>query len=93
MGSVFSRELCDGLHSNVYLTQLELRLAGNQLEAFIHEYAARFASIPSLTALDLTGCGKEKSILSGRWLVLLELEFYFYQLRVLSFQSRLTCLV
>ena len=52
------RELCDGLHSNVHLTTLDLRLSGNQLEAFMRDYAARFATIPSLTALDLAGCGK-----------------------------------
>lgn len=56
------RELCDGLHSNVYLNNLDLRLSNNQLETFIHEYAGRFATIPSLTALDLTGCGKKDFI-------------------------------
>jgi hypothetical protein len=55
--SIF-RELCDGLHTNVHLNKLDLRLSGNQLEAFIHEYAARFATIPSLIALDVTSCGK-----------------------------------
>ncbi|CAF5119519.1 unnamed protein product, partial [Rotaria sp. Silwood1] len=30
--------------------------SGNQLETFIHEYAARLATIPSLTALDVSGC-------------------------------------
>ncbi len=45
---------------NVYLNKLDLRLSGNQLEAFIHEYAARLATIPSLTALDLAGCGKKR---------------------------------
>ncbi len=54
------RELCDGLHSNVYLNKLDLRLSGNQLESFIREHAPRFATIPSLTALDITGCGKKK---------------------------------
>jgi hypothetical protein len=52
------RELCDGLHSNVYLNKLDLRLSSNQLESFIREHATRFASIPCLTSLDLTGCGK-----------------------------------
>ena len=56
--SFVSRELCDGLHANVHLTKLDLRLPGNHLESFIHEYAPRFASIPSLAALDITGCGK-----------------------------------
>lgn len=55
------RELCDGLHSNVHLTKLDVRLSGNQLEAFMRDYAARFATIPSLTALDLAGCGKRRS--------------------------------
>jgi hypothetical protein len=32
------------------------------MEGFIHEHATRFASIPSLIALDLTGCGKRKDI-------------------------------
>ncbi|CAF1023065.1 unnamed protein product, partial [Adineta steineri] len=52
----FLRELCDGLHSNIYLNKFDLRLSGNQLEAFIREYAHHFATIPSLTALDITGC-------------------------------------
>jgi len=54
----FLRELCDGLHANVHLNKLDLRLSGNALEEFIHEYASRFANIPSLSALDVTGCGK-----------------------------------
>ncbi|CAF4407253.1 unnamed protein product, partial [Adineta steineri] len=56
----FLRELCDGLHSNIYLNKFDLRLSGNQLEAFIREYAHHFATIPSLTALDITGCGMYK---------------------------------
>ena len=52
------RELCDGLHSNIHLNKLDLRLSGNPLESFIREHAARFATIPSLDALDITGCGK-----------------------------------
>jgi hypothetical protein len=55
---ILHRELCDGLHSNVHLNQLDLRLPGNQLEAFVHEHSSQLATIPSLTALDLTGCGK-----------------------------------
>jgi hypothetical protein len=58
------RELCDGLHSNVYLNKLDLRLAGNQLESFIREHAPRFANIPCLTALDITGCGRRTILLS-----------------------------
>jgi len=55
---IYSRELCDGLHSNIYLNKLDLRLSGNQLEAFIRDHSSRFATIPCLTALDITGCGK-----------------------------------
>lgn len=58
------RELCDGLHSNVYLNKLDLRLGGNQLETFVHEYAVRFATIPSLTTLDISGCGMKNVLLS-----------------------------
>jgi Ran GTPase-activating protein (RanGAP) involved in mRNA processing and transport len=53
----FLRELCDGLHSNIHLNKLDLRLSGNELESFVREYAHRFATIPCLTALDITGCG------------------------------------
>jgi hypothetical protein len=51
------RDLCDGLHSNIHLNKLDLRLSGNELESFVREYAHRFATIPCLTALDITGCG------------------------------------
>ena len=54
------RELCDGLHSNVHLNHLDLRLYGNQLELFAREYAFRLATISHLTALNITGCGKER---------------------------------
>ncbi len=56
--NISCRELCDGLHANVHLNKLDLRLSGNHLEAFSHEYAVRFATIPCLTALDIIGCGK-----------------------------------
>jgi hypothetical protein len=52
------RELCDGLQSNIHLVQLDLRLTGNPLETFIRDHAVRFASIPCLTTLDITACGK-----------------------------------
>ncbi|CAF2605251.1 unnamed protein product [Rotaria sp. Silwood2] len=62
LSNEFLKELCDGLHSNVHLSTLDLRLSGNQLETFVHEYAARLATIPSLTALDLTGCDLDNEI-------------------------------
>ncbi|CAF2649231.1 unnamed protein product [Rotaria sp. Silwood2] len=52
----FLRELCDGLHSNMHLKNLDLCLSGNQLESFIRDYAPRFAAIPCLNALDISGC-------------------------------------
>ncbi|UJR27563.1 hypothetical protein I4U23_008845 [Adineta vaga] len=58
----FLKELCDGLHSNVHLNKLDLRLCGNQMETFIHEYAARFATIPSLITLDISGCDIDNEI-------------------------------
>ncbi|CAF0872120.1 unnamed protein product [Adineta steineri] len=58
----FLKELCDGLHSNVFLNKLDLRLSGNPLETFIHEYAPRFATIPSLTSLDISGCDVDNEI-------------------------------
>ncbi|CAF3341597.1 unnamed protein product [Rotaria sp. Silwood1] len=62
LSNEFLKELCDGLHSNVHLNKLDLRLSGNQLETFIHEYAARLATIPSLTALDVSGCDLDNEI-------------------------------
>ncbi|CAF0976859.1 unnamed protein product [Rotaria sordida] len=62
LSNEFLKELCDGLHSNVHLNKLDLRLSGNQLETFIHEYATRLATIPSLIALDLTGCDLDNEI-------------------------------
>ena len=58
MKIVRCRELCDGLHSNIHLNKLDLRLSGNPLEGFIREHATRFATIPCLIALDVTGCGR-----------------------------------
>ncbi|CAF1164679.1 unnamed protein product, partial [Didymodactylos carnosus] len=48
------QERCDGLHSNLHIEKLDLRLNGNNLETFIHEYTARLAGIPRLVALDRT---------------------------------------
>ncbi|CAF0821938.1 unnamed protein product [Adineta ricciae] len=62
LSNEFLRELCDGLHSNVHLNKLDLRLCGNQLETFIHDYAVRFATIPSLTTLDISGCDIDNEI-------------------------------
>ncbi|CAF0878863.1 unnamed protein product, partial [Didymodactylos carnosus] len=56
LSNEFLREVCDGLHSNIDLKKIDLRLSGNNLETFIHDYAARFASIPSLVTLELTNC-------------------------------------
>ncbi|CAF0852401.1 unnamed protein product [Adineta ricciae] len=58
----FLRELCDGLHSNIHLNKLDLRLSGNSLESFVREYAHRFATIPSLIALDLSACDLDNEI-------------------------------
>ncbi|CAF0761161.1 unnamed protein product, partial [Didymodactylos carnosus] len=58
----FLREICDGLHSNINLEKLDLRLNGNNLEVFIRDYAARFASIPSLVSLDLTNCDLDNEL-------------------------------
>ncbi|CAF3056472.1 unnamed protein product [Rotaria socialis] len=62
LSNEFLKELCDGLHSNIHLNNLDLRLSGNQLETFIHENAAKLATIPSLTALDLTACDLDNEI-------------------------------
>jgi len=58
----FLKELCDGLHSNIHLNDFDLRLPGNALESFVHEHAARLATIPCLTSLDLTGCDLDNEI-------------------------------
>lgn len=60
MNFLLYRELCDGLHCNMHLNKFDLRLSGNALESFIHEHASDFASIPYLTALDITACGMSR---------------------------------
>ncbi|CAF4915409.1 unnamed protein product, partial [Rotaria sp. Silwood1] len=60
----FLRELCDGLHSNIYLKNLNLCLSGNQLEAFIRDYAPRFAAIPCLNVLDVSGCDLDSEVVT-----------------------------
>ncbi|CAF1992841.1 unnamed protein product [Rotaria magnacalcarata] len=52
----FLRELFDGLYSNNFLKNLDLRLSGNPLESFLRECGPHFATIPCLTYLDISGC-------------------------------------
>ncbi|CAF3836161.1 unnamed protein product [Rotaria sordida] len=60
----FLRELCEGLHSNMHLKNLDLCLSGNQLESFIHECASRFATIPCLNTLDISGCDLDTEVVT-----------------------------
>ncbi|CAM4889502.1 unnamed protein product [Rotaria socialis] len=58
----FLRELFDGLYSNNYLKNLDLRLSGNPLEAFLREHGPHFATIPCLTYLDISGCDLDNEV-------------------------------
>ncbi|CAF1413339.1 unnamed protein product [Didymodactylos carnosus] len=85
----FAMERCDGLQSNLHIEKLDLRLNGNNLETFIHEYTAQLAGIPRLVALDLTNYDKRNVNLIG--FCTLDIEYSQFQKNVSACAGLITC--